>query len=301
MTKYSNHFMNCPCCGHRREIDAHICTYCGARRIDEPLAPPDIKLPRLGPAFVAGAIPILVLTIFTIIWLFGNDMKVVRVLLVTMLGESTQLTSDWLRIDPDLLSYRIFSYDAYRLAFYLSAGLIPLSMLGMWCAYRAWQLIRDDSTKFGGLRLAQASCGLSLLLLVSFSATAVSSIPHAIERGREKRLAATRATMYQLHDQALQKYYREYGTYPQEFSDLNRISREPLSQIDDWERELSYAPVSIIASKGRVVGFSNYKLISAGPDGEIDTEDDITMIDGVIVSNPPDSDLPMGSSAKPLH
>jgi hypothetical protein len=45
-----------------------------------------------------------------------------------------------------------------------------------------------------------------------------------------------------------------------------------------------------------VIAFSNYKLVSAGSDGKFGTEDDITMIDGVIVSTPYDSDPQTGLS-----
>jgi hypothetical protein len=45
---------------------------------------------------------------------------------------------------------------------------------------------------------------------------------------------------------------------------------------------------------------SNYKLLSAGPDGRFGTEDDITMIDGVIVEtqNEPGSDEPAQGRAR---
>ena len=288
--------MVCPCCGSNRDIDATLCPSCGARSVGMALAPPDVTLPRLGPAFAALAIPLLVIASFVVVFLLGSDMKVLRVLLVTVLGESVKLTRDWLSIDPRLLSYRIFTFDAYRLAFYLSAVLVPLSFAGIWLARRAMLLIRDNGAGYGGRRIARFSWALSMLLFVSFSAAALTSIPAALDRGREKRMAATRAQMYQLHEQLLHRYYLEYGTYPQELSDLNRVTRGPIQQTDYWERGLSYAPGSVIASKGGVIAFSNYKLVSAGSDGKFGTEDDITMIDGVIVSTPYDSDPQTGLS-----
>ena len=292
----------CPCCGCiNKTSNETICTTCGAHRVGEPLAQPEVKLPGLSPALFALTIPLLVIFAFLAIWLFGNDMKVARVLMVSVLGESTKFTSDWLRIDPRLLSYRIVSFDAYRLAFYLSAGIIPLLLVGVWLARRALRLVKSDAQRFGGLRIAQASLGMSLVLMIGIGTIAISSIPGAIERGRERRLAATRAVMYQLHEEALKRYYREYGTYPQELQDLSRVTRDQVPQQDYWERNLTYSPVSVIASKGGARGFSNYRLVSAGPDGEPGTDDDITMIDGVIVSNKTDLDLPTGwsTSEKP--
>ena len=287
----------CPCCGcTSTELHQEVCSGCGARRVGEPLAQPDVKLPGLGPAITALAVPLLVIAAFGALWLFGNDMKVLRVLATTFIGESTKVTTEWLRVDPRLPYYRIFSFDAYRLAFYLSAGIIPLALAGMWLARRAMRLVKRDSAVFGGKRMARASLALSSLVLTTVATVTITAIPGAIERGREKRIAATHAVMYQLHEQALKKYHDEFGTYPQELQDLARVRREPVTQEDYWERGMTYTPVSVIASKGTAVGFSNYRLVSAGPDGEFGTDDDITMIDGVVVSNKTDLDMPTGWS-----
>jgi hypothetical protein len=136
------------------------------------------------------------------------------------------------------------------------------------------------------MRIARASLALSTCLLVVFSAVTITAIPGAIERGRAKRVSATRALMYELHAQALQKYYREHGTYPQELADLARVNAATAPQSDYWERSFAYNPVGVIASRGNIISLSNYKLVSAGPDGKFGTKDDITMVDGVIVDSP---------------
>jgi hypothetical protein len=282
--KPSQSLMVCPCCGKHREISSSECSSCGARQVGEPLAPPDFLLPKLGPALIALACGILVILVFLAVWIFGNDVRVGRVLLVALLGDDTKLTNTLLQVDPKLPYYRIFRYDAYRLASYLSLGLIPLSLTGIWLARRALRLGRTDPSRFGGSSVAKISLALSAALFLTFSTVGISSIPAAIERGRARRLAATHARMYQLHQQALQKYYKEYGSYPQELTDLSRVNAESAPQIDYWERNFSYLPESVIASKGMAISFSNYKLVSAGPDGKFGTEDDITMVDGVIVS-----------------
>jgi len=284
--------MICPCCGHSREVEAVECISCGARQVGEPLAPPDIILPHLGPSLISFACVLIIVVAFLAIWIFNHDMKVGRALLVSMLGEGTQLTRDLLKADPKLLQYRIVTYDAYRLAIILSIGLIPLSAGCIWLARRAIRLSRKEPQHFGGLRLSRISLAISACLFVIFTSVGISGIPDAIEKSRARNLAATRAMMYELHQQALQKYYNEYGSYPQELSDLSRINAESAPQVDSWERSFSYSPVGVIASKGSAYYFSNYKLVSAGLDGKFGTEDDITMIDGVIVDGQSDSDLP---------
>ncbi|HKX31162.1 MAG TPA: hypothetical protein VJ302_25965 [Blastocatellia bacterium] len=256
------------------------------------MTPPDILLPKLGPALTALGCGLLVIFAFLVVWFFGNDLKVGRVLLVSALGDGFKLTKSLLQADPKLPYYRIFSYDALRLAFTLSFGLIPLSVAGIWLARRALRLARTNPARFGGATLARFSLLLSVGLCVIFSAIALISIPDAIERGRAKHRAATSAAMYQLHALALQRYYKEYGSYPQELSDLSRVAAETVSQTDYWQHSFSYVPVGVIASKGSAISFSNYKLVSAGSDGKFGTADDLTMVDGVIVYGQSESDSP---------
>lgn len=284
--------MICPCCGNDREISSTVCSSCGARQVGQPLTPPDILLPKLGASMFSMVIAILIVVSFLAAWIFTNDMKVGRVLMVYAFGDGIKLTRDLLAADPKLPYYKIFSYDAYRLAFLMSAALIPLSLIGIWMGRRAGRRAVENPAEFGGLRTARAAIALCAVFFVVLSSVSVTSIPGAIERSRQKRLAATRAMMYELHLQALQKYHREYGSYPQELVDVSRVNAEASPIEDYWENKFSYTPVGVIASKGAAISFSNYKLVSAGPDGIFGTADDITMVDGVIVDNQGDSDLP---------
>lgn len=284
--------MICPCCGGVRLRSTVECGICGARQIGEPLAPPDILLPKLGLSFAALACVILVALIFLAAWIFSNDMKVGRALLVSAFGEGTKLTRSLLQADSKLPYYRIFSYDAYRLAFLLSAGLIPLSLIGFWLSWRAMKKAKSDPVRFGAFSLARFSAIASICLLVIFGTVTATSIPGAIARSSAKRVAATRAMMYAMHYEALQKYHREYGSYPQELTDLSRVNAESTPHADYWENSFSYLPVGIIASRGSAVSFSDYKLVSAGPDGKFGTADDITMVDGMIVEPETANELP---------
>jgi len=284
--------MICPCCGKVRQISVVECDTCGARQIGEPLAPPDVLLPKLGMPFAAITCVSLVIVAFLAVWIFGNDMKVGRALLVWAVGDGTEFTKKLLEADPKLLRYRIFSYDAYRLAFLMSAGLIPLSIIAFWLGRKAANKAKSNPLEFGGHTTARTAVALSACLFAIFATVTVTSIPGAIERGRAKRAAATRSMMYALHYEALQKYHREYGSYPQELTDLSRVNAELVHHNDYWENSFSYLPVSVIASRGSAVSFSDYKLVSAGPDGKFGTADDITMIDGIIVDEKTGNDMP---------
>lgn len=288
--------MICPCCGQEKEIEARQCVQCGARQVGEALAQPDVMLPGMGPAMLAFGCGLLVIGIFMIAWIFSNDMKVGRVLVTGLFGDSLRSTKMMLDADPKLPGYRIFNYDALRMAFMLSVVLIPLSALGIWLARRARNLAMAAPERFGGLGLSRLSMVISTVWLVLFTAVTVSSIPRAIAGGRERRRAETRATMYRLHQEALQKYYHEYGSYPQELNDLSRVSVVWAPATDYWENRFAYTPVGEIASNGSAISLGTYRLVSAGSDGRMGTSDDLTMIDGVIYEGSSE-DYPRGSEA----
>jgi hypothetical protein len=286
--------MICPCCGENREISSLECAACGAKQVGPPLAKPDVLMPKLGPSFAALVCGVLVIIVFFLAWIMREDAKVGRVLLVWTLGDGYELTKHLLEAEPRLPYYRIFTFDAYRLAAdSFSFVAIPLSIAGVWLARRALRLIKSDSASFAGARVARASYGLSIGLLIVFTAVSVSSIPRAIANGRAKRAAHTRALMYELHARGLQKYYKEYRLYPAELTDLLKVNASGVPQADYWEHNFDYKPGGVIASNGTGVYMTNYKLVSAGPDGIFGTKDDITMVDGVIVeSDEPDAAEP---------
>lgn len=284
--------MPCPCCGESIVVASSDCLHCGAQRVAEPLAKPDNVLPGLGAAFGALALPLLVITIFLLTWLFASDMKVIRVIMVSLFGEGLKATRDLLQFDPKLPYYRIVSFDAWRLAFYLSVVLIPLSLAGLWLAWRARKLILLNPVKFGGQRIANASLALSALLIMMLSASVISSIPRLLETRTARQVAATRATFYQLQRQ-LREYRELYGYYPTELSDLQQLPGSALTQVDYWEKPVVYVPNAVVASTESASGFSNYQLISAGPDGVVGNADDIVLQDGVIVSPSAAQELPL--------
>lgn len=285
--------MICPCCGRNRDIASLECAACGARQVGQPLAPPDVLLPKLGLPFGAMACIVLIAAGFLALWVFGNDMKVGRVFLVWAMGDGIQFTRDLLKNDPKLPAYRIFSFDAYKAALLVSFGAIPLSLLGMWLARKGKRLATLFPASYGGLQLARLSFALTICLFAVFSAVAAVAIPDAIARGRARRIAATNAEMYR-QATAIRQYHQEYGAYPAEIGDLSRINADSEIRSDYWENRLAYEPIQdgVIASRGVAISYSSYKLVSAGPDGKFGTADDVTMIDGVIVDHAPDPDLP---------
>src|SRR5262245_45812264 len=145
MNKKSLHdSMICPCCGESREISSSECSSCGAKQVGHPLAKPDVLMPKLGPSFAALTCGVTVITAFLLYWIVNHDTRVGRVLLVWTLGDGYELTQKLLEADAKLPYYRIFTFDAYRLANVFSILAIPLSLAGIWMARRALRLIKSD-------------------------------------------------------------------------------------------------------------------------------------------------------------
>src|SRR5262245_45600101 len=178
-------FMICPCCGQNREIKSLTCGACGARQVGQPLTPPDVLLPKFGLPLGALTCAILIVVAFLAYWIFGiEDMKVGRAMLVWVIDDNLELKQTLLKGDPKLLSYRIFSFYAFKAAFYISFGAIPISMLGMWLASRAKRLAVLTPAQYGGFGLARISFALTTCLFLGFSTVAISSIPYVLARGR---------------------------------------------------------------------------------------------------------------------
>jgi hypothetical protein len=273
----------CPCCGQTESFNGQACQACGARQVSEPLARPDVLLPGLSRMILSLTTALTAVGIYLMVWLFGNDMKALRVLMVWVFGDQLKFTRELLRYDPKLPYYNIFSYDAWRLAFYLSVVVIPLALLSVWLARRAQRLIRERPAQYGGRRMTNATLAFATTLALIFTTVVITSLPRALEDRQARQAAATRATLYQLGHR-LREYNEAYGRYPRDLAELEQFSRATLPQTDYWEKPIIYSPAAFIASRGTAPGFSDYKLISAGPDGLSGTADDIILQDGVILS-----------------
>ncbi|MGH9799668.1 MAG: hypothetical protein ACRD82_04825, partial [Blastocatellia bacterium] len=169
--------MICPCCGEIRGIAAMGCDACGARQIGEPMVQPDVLLPKLGISFAALGCAILIVLTFLFVWILSNDMKVGRVLMVWALGDATELTRELLKNNSSLATYRIFSYDAYKVASMLAFGLVPFSLFGIWLSRRAMHRAKTAPVQFGGYSLARFSSAASVALMVIFASTLAVSVP----------------------------------------------------------------------------------------------------------------------------
>lgn len=94
------------------------------------------------------------------------------------------------------------------------------------------------------------------------------------------RLTGTISKMQEVGG-ALESFNAQYGGYPGEVSEARD---RPGIPSDSWGAKLSYTPYEFIREIDGIELYREYELVSRGPDGLMDTDDDLVYADGVIVS-----------------
>ena len=267
------------------------CVACGAQAVGEPLAKPEHELPTYGRALFVTA------TGATLLFVFPA--RVIAVLIERA---------------PASLDLWSFIYAAEMAAWRLKWFALPATLLALWTGIRLYQSIRRSPARFAGSRLAHSGLAASILVTLLIATLIGVTVP---ERLRWRQLgieAATRAQGYTL-DRALLEYRIRYGTLPATFDDLRERLPDPdgsiaaaLSSID----HSSYKPRADLAAlpkqKPRVlsgaalrrvsmtstedtteesISFTNYELRLPGEDKILNTPDDWTMRDGIIIKPSP--------------
>ncbi|HLG16923.1 MAG TPA: hypothetical protein VJH03_20825 [Blastocatellia bacterium] len=238
--------MLCPCCGGKIERTALECA-CGGRFIGNPLDETPIKVQRLGPAFTA-------------------------VSLLLVIAASALLFTKWLALG---------------------------AVLVIWSAWRAMKLARREPEWYGGYRSAAAVLVVALVSGAAASGFAIARISEVIENREAQQKAATVADIYHVYVSLEEYKGRHDGSYPSDAQTLKRATGESLP-ADDWGRAVRYTSYTE-AIAGRtpemLAAFRNFELRSAGPDGEMGTEDDLVMVDGILVTNPSEIKLPIAKDS----
>jgi hypothetical protein len=162
------------------------------------------------------------------------------------------------------------------------------AVLVIWSAMRAVRLARHDAEWYGGYKTAVATLSLTIVGSLALASYGIAHIPQALENYRLRQVAATQASMH--HAAGLLEEYKlnvSHGAYPkaQEFKEVMGGSLP----TDYWDGSIKYLPgtdpVADTAIGRPLLSVTNFELRSAGPDGIVDTDDDIIMRDGIFFTN----------------
>ncbi len=163
----------------------------------------------------------------------------------------------------------------------------------VWYTWRVMQRSRRQPELFGGYKVAATILVLTLVAGVAAIALTAAYIPKMIQRKKDRRVAATLASFYEVKRQ-LEEYSLTHGRYPIDAQEYARVTATALP-ADSWEHQIKYtgyteriASATTISSNGSVrvpqnsgLSFNNFELRSNGPDEMPNTDDDIIMRDGI--------------------
>lgn len=184
---------------------------------------------------------------------------------------------------------------------------IPVSLLVFFGSRRLYQSVKESPDRFCALGHARrgyiASVAVPLMILGLIGAT----VPERIKQRNDRIEAGHKAIGYRF-DEASFRYKQKFGTYPSDTNDL-KLLPDPdgtiaalLSEIEGSEYKAG-AEVAAVPTKkpqrlrGTVIrnasldtaepineglSFTEYELRLPGHDKQLNTDDDLFMIDGVV-------------------
>ena len=295
--------INCPSCGSNFEGDLRLgCPSCGARSVGPPLAKAEHELPSYGRAVVVSAGGVAMSGVFlasVIIALIDFKGFPPRFASIVSAGEVAAWRMKWV--------------------------MLPVAMIVLWSGARIIRSIKQDPSKFIGLRAARMGFVASALVTLTIATLIGATVPVRLERRQWAIEAATNAPYYTLARAQLE--YRElHGTLPsqdelvQELSTLpdpNGAIAEALRNLDVSGYELKSTVIAAASTKSkslvprgsafrnaatgadpatdRGVSFTSYKWRLPGEDKMLNTDDDVILQDGLMTKV---SDLPSSSPTR---
>ncbi len=289
--------INCPSCGSNFEGDLRLgCPSCGARSVGPPLAKAEHELPSYGRAVVVSAGGVAMSGVF---------LASVIIALIEFKGFPPRFGS----------IVNAGEVAAWRMKWVM----LPLAMIVLWSGARIIRSIKQDPSRFIGLRAARMGFVASALVTLTIATLIGATVPVRLERRQWAIEAATNVPYYTLARAQLE--YRElHGTLPSQdelvkelstLPDPNGSIAEALRNLDVSGYELKSTVIAAASTKSkslvprgsairnaapgadpgtdRGVSFTSYKWRLPGEDKILGNEDDLILQDGLITKV---SDLP---------
>jgi hypothetical protein len=280
----------CPACGS--SVDEQLClgcSACGARAVGPPLAKPEYQLKSYGSAILAAV---------------GGG--------VMLAGFLAATTVAWIITYGAALSFGAFFAAGQSAAWQLKWFSLPVTVAVIWIGLRSVRAIQKAPADFGGLRIARGGFGAAILATLLIATSIGVTVPERLRRRQWALQAAENAQAYTL-SRAMLEYRDLHGTLPSQ-EDLVRELRtlpDPNGSIAEALQRVppdGYEAIAVVAAaastKGKTlprgaavrnaslttasevpaVSFTSYQLRLPGPDKKINTEDDLIIRDGLVMT-----------------
>lgn len=280
----------CPACGSSVEGQLCVgCPSCGARAVGPPLAKPDHQLLSYGPAVIAAASGL--------------------VMLIAFLGSTV---AGWI-IKGAALQFGAIVNAGQVAAWQAKWVALPMAVATIWTGARLTRNISRNPERFAGLRLARTGFSAAIVATLLVGTLIGVTVPERLRRRQWAFDAAEQARGYTLH-RALLQYRDLHGTLPPQDDLVNQLKTLPdpdgsiaeALQVVDSNDYQPGAVVAAAAPKNKrlqrggairtasltttidqpAVSFTNYDLRLPGPDKKRNTDDDLVIRDGLIMTLP---------------
>jgi hypothetical protein len=191
---------------------------------------------------------------------------------------------------------------------------IPIAVAGVWGGSRSLRTIRNARRTFGGFRLARAGYAMAVIAVLLIATLIAVTVPERLRRHEWAVQAAKNAHGYTL-SRAMLEYRDLHGTVPAQQDDLMQQLRtlpdpdgsiaEALQFVDPNGYQAT-SVVAVVAPKTKplqrggairnasltvtpeppAVSFTNYELRLPGEDKKLNTDDDLIIHDGLVMTVP---------------
>ncbi len=294
----------CPACGTSVEGQLCLgCPACGARAVGPPLAKPEHQLVSFGPAALAA---------------LGGGLMLV--------GFLSSTTVVWIVSKGAALNFGTIIAAGQTAAWQLKWISVPVAIAVIWGGSRALRTIRESPSDFGGLRIARSGFSAAILATLMVATLIGVTVPERLRRRQWGIEAAEQARGYTLH-RALLQYREQHGTLPPRDELVRELRTLPdpdgsiTEALLDYDAS-DYEATSVVAAAapknkplqrgGAIrtvslnatadaapVSFTSYELRLPGKDKKRNTEDDLVVRDGLILTLAELRDYRAGRSSAP--
>ena len=284
--------INCPSCGSNFEGDLRLgCPSCGARSVGPPLARAEHQLASYGRAVIVSAGGVAMSGVFLASFIIA---------LIEFKGFPPRFGS--IINAGEVASWR------------LKWAMLPVAIIVLWGGARLIRSIKQDPSKFIGLRAARLGFVASALVTLMFATLIGVTIPERL-RQRQVRIDASIYSRAYTINRAQLTYRELHGFIPAPDDLINELKTLPDPDGSIAEALLNldvsaYQPGTIVASttsKGKPLAmrgngirsastnsvpatdhggmsFTNYDLRLPGEDKVLNTDDDLIVRDGLVLT-----------------
>ena len=280
----------CPACGSSVQGQLRTgCSNCGARAVGPPLAKPEHQLVSYSPAGLTAAV--------------GSVMA---------LGLLTATVVAWITKMGALPRFWNVVSAGETAAWQLKWVALPMAIAGVWVGSKSLNAIKATPNRFGGLRLARAGYSTAIVTTLVVGTLIGITVPERLRHHQWGLEAAENVRAYTL-SRAILEYRELHGTVPPTQDELLSALRtlpDPNGAIAEALRFVDvngYQPTSVLAAAvpkskplargGAIrnasltttldppaVSFTNYDLRLPGADKKLNTDDDLIVSDGLVMT-----------------